>query len=71
MKKTNTLSPEKLYRLNKTNQELVQLLSPEINASHQELFYKKSGDQKKFNKELKNKSIDLLNKETYPELEEA
>ena len=65
------LNPDKLYRLNKTNQELVQLLSPEINAANQELFYKKSGDQKKFNTELKNKSIDLRNEETYSELEEA
>ncbi|MBK7376913.1 MAG: hypothetical protein IPJ02_15610 [Chitinophagaceae bacterium] len=65
------LSIEKLYRINKNNEDLIQLLSPEITASNQELFYKKSGDQNKFNKELRNKGIDLINGEKYPELENS
>ena len=48
------LNTEKLYRINKSNIDLIQILSPEITASNQELFYKKSDNQSIFNKELKN-----------------
>ena len=65
------LNPEKLYHINKTNDELIQLLSPEITFSNQELFYKKSGDQHKFNRDLKSKGIDFVNEEKYSELDDA
>src|SRR5688572_521770 len=62
---------EKLYKINKTNQDLIQILSPEINITNQELFYKKSEDQDNFTKELKNRGIELLKKEKYPDLEDC
>lgn len=66
-----TLNPDKLYRINKSNEELIQLLSPEITFSNQELFYRKSGDQGKFNKDLRSKGIGLINEDKYPELDEC
>src|SRR5688572_26333379 len=65
------LTAEKLYKINKSNEDLIQLLSPEITPSNQELFYKKSGDQNKFNTELRNKGIDLSNNEIFPELDDC
>lgn len=63
------LNPDKLYHFNKTNQELVHLLSPDIGVFNQELFYRKSKNQETFNNELKNKGIEFKG-ENYPELEE-
>jgi hypothetical protein len=65
------LIPEKLYEINKTNQDIIQLLSPEINITNQELFYKKSSDQDVFTKELRNRGIEASKKEKYPELEDC
>lgn len=65
------LLPEKLYQINKQNQDLIQLLSPEINIGNQDLFYRKSGSQDTFRKELKNRGIERLNKEYYSELEDC
>lgn len=63
------LNPDKLYHFNKTNQELVHLLSPDIGVFNQELFYRKSKNQETFNNELKNKGIEFKG-ENYPKLEE-
>lgn len=65
----STLNPDILYHFNKTNQELVQLLSPDIGVFNQELFYRKSKSQQTFNSELKNRGIELQG-EKYPELED-
>ena len=61
------LDPKRLFALNKNNSELIQLLSPDINAKNQELFYKISKNQKAFNDQLETKGIELLNK-SYKEL---
>lgn len=71
MKNNKKFDSEKLYRINKSNEELIQLLSPEITVSNQELFYKKSGQQNTFNKELNNKGIYRSNKMAYPELDDC
>lgn len=65
----STLNADKLYHFNKTNQELVRHLSPDITVLNQELFYGKSKNQQIFNNELKNRGIELHG-EKYPELEE-
>jgi len=65
------LNPEKLYHINKSSEELIQLLSPEIIISNQELFYKKSNDQRKFNRELFNKGVNLNKEHSYSELDEV
>lgn len=71
MKNARILNCSKLYQVNKNNGELIQLLSPEIGESNQELFYKKSGNQTKFSLELKNKGIGRLQKENYQDLDDC
>ena len=53
----NSLDPKKIYGINVTEKELIQLLSPSDDDSNKELFYRISGDQKKFNKVLARKGI--------------
>lgn len=64
------LDPKKLYHLNKSTSDLVQLLSPDINPTNIPVFNSKSGTQRIFNNELNNKGIDLKGNQ-YPELEDA
>ena len=62
---------DKLYHLNKSSEDLIYLLSPEIGDPHnQELFYRISGSQIKFNSRLKEKEIQLQG-EFIPALEEC
>jgi len=65
-----TLNPDKLYHFNKTNQELVVLLSPDIGVYNKQLFYKESKSQIKFNNELKKNNIELQ-QGNYTELDDS
>lgn len=64
------LNPENLYRINKSNQELIQLLSPEIIPANIELFHRISQNQATFNNVLRNKGIGPLSDKEYPELDD-
>ncbi len=71
MKNSKPLKPENLRHINKSNSDLIQLLSPEITASNQELFYRKSSNQTNFSKELRNKGITSVNEKDSTELEDC
>ena len=71
MKNHKILSPESLYHINKNSLDLIQILSPEITDSNQDLFYRKSGSQDNFAKELRNKGIGPDNEKRYAELDDC
>ncbi|MDF3078641.1 MAG: hypothetical protein K0S09_2530 [Sphingobacteriaceae bacterium] len=58
--KNKTLKSGELYRVNKSNTDLIELLSPESNPTNQELFYKKSGNQQLFSSEIRRRGIERL-----------
>lgn len=60
----------KLYRLNKSKDDLIHLLNPKDNYQNQPLFWKNSGDQNTFNNLLGEKNIQIETS-IYPELDEA
>lgn len=64
------LNSSRLYRLNKSREDLLHLLNPKESLQNQPLFWKYSGDQEKFKSLLGEKNL-YIETAPYPELDDV